>query len=50
LPLVVLCPTGSRASRAVGILRKLGYENSKALAGGYAAWRDANLPVEKSQA
>jgi rhodanese-related sulfurtransferase len=50
LPLVVLCPTGARSSRAVGILRKLGYENSKALAGGFAAWRDANLPVEKSQA
>ena len=48
LPLVVLCPTGARASRAVGILRKLGYENSRALAGGVGAWRDANLPVEKS--
>ena len=48
LPIVVLCPTSARASRAVGILRKLGYENSRALAGGFAAWRDANLPVEKS--
>ena len=50
LPLVVLCPTGTRATRAVAILRKLGYENSKALAGGFAAWRDANLPVERTQA
>ena len=50
LPLVVLCPTGTRASRAVGILKKLGYENSRVLAGGLAAWREANLPVEKSQA
>jgi len=50
LPLVVLCPTGARASRAVGILKKLGYENSRALAGGLSAWRDANLPIEKSQA
>ena len=48
LPLVVLCPTGARASRAVAILRKLGYENSRALAGGVAAWREANLPIEKS--
>jgi len=48
LPLVVLCPSGARASRAVGILRKQGYENSRALAGGLAAWREANLPVEKS--
>jgi len=48
LPLVVLCSTGTRASRAVGILRKLGYENSRVLAGGFAAWREANLPVERS--
>jgi rhodanese-related sulfurtransferase len=48
LPLVVLCPTGARASRAVAILRNLGYENSRALAGGLAAWREANLPVEKT--
>jgi rhodanese-related sulfurtransferase len=48
LPVVVVCPTGARAGKAVGILRKLGYENSQALAGGLAAWREANLPVEKS--
>ena len=48
LPLVVLCPTGARASRAVAILKKLGYENTRALAGGVAAWRDAQLPVERS--
>lgn len=48
LPLVVVCPTGARAGRAVGILRKLGYEKAQALAGGTAAWREANLPVEKS--
>ena len=48
LPLVVLCPTGARASRAVTILHKLGYANCRALAGGLAAWRDANLPVERS--
>jgi rhodanese-related sulfurtransferase len=48
LPLVVLCPSGSRASKAVAILQKLGYANSRALAGGLSAWREANLPVEKS--
>jgi rhodanese-related sulfurtransferase len=50
LPIVVVCPSGARASRAAGILRKLGYENSRPLAGGLGAWREANLPVEKSQA
>ena len=48
LPLVVLCPTGTRSARAVGMLKKLGFENSRALSGGLAAWREANLPVEKS--
>jgi rhodanese-related sulfurtransferase len=48
LPLVVVCPTGARAGRAAGMLRKLGYEKAQVLAGGLKAWREANLPVEKS--
>jgi rhodanese-related sulfurtransferase len=48
LPLVVVCPTGARAPRAVALLKKLGFENTTALAGGLAAWRAANLPTEKT--
>ena len=48
LPLVVVCPTGTRASRAVAVLKKLGFENARVLAGGLAAWRAANLPIEKT--
>ncbi len=48
LPLVVVCPTGTRAPRAVAMLKKLGFENTTALAGGLAAWRAANLPTEKT--
>lgn len=48
LPLVIVCPTGARATRAVATLRKLGFDNARALAGGLAAWREANLPLEKS--
>ena len=48
LPLVVMCPNGARASRAVNTLRKLGFVNAQALSGGLAAWSNANLPVEKS--
>jgi len=48
LPLVVVCPTGARAGRAAGMLRKLGYEKAQVLAGGLKAWREANLPVEKA--
>jgi len=47
LPVVLLCPSGARAGRAAGLLRKAGYANAVALAGGTAAWRDANLPTEK---
>ena len=48
LPLVVMCPTGARAGRAVSILQKQGHEKVQALAGGLAAWREANLPVDKT--
>ncbi len=50
LPLVVVCQTGARAARAAGMLRKLGYEKAQPLAGGVNAWREANLPIEKSAA
>lgn len=48
LPLVILCQTGARSARAAGILKKLGFEKPVVLAGGLAAWREANLPVEKA--
>lgn len=48
VPLVVVCPTGARAQRAVAELKKLGFTNASALAGGLNAWRAANLPIEKA--
>ena len=48
VPLVVVCSSGTRATRGVAILKKRGYERSQALAGGLAAWREANLPVERA--
>ena len=48
LPLVVMCATGARASRAAAQLRKAGHASVHALAGGTAAWREASLPIEKS--
>ena len=48
LPLVVVCPTGTRATRAVAALRKLGFQNVHLLGGGLTAWREANLPIEKT--
>ncbi|MDL5032810.1 rhodanese-like domain-containing protein [Pelomonas sp. APW6] len=48
LPLVLVCQSGARASRAAGILRKAGHANVQVLAGGMKAWREANLPIEKA--
>ncbi|MBU6260157.1 MAG: rhodanese-like domain-containing protein [Burkholderiales bacterium] len=47
LPLVLLCASGARANRAAAQLRKAGYAQAVAVAGGNAAWREANLPMEK---
>jgi rhodanese-related sulfurtransferase len=47
-PIVLLCASGPRASRAAGQLRKAGYTQVHTLAGGTAAWREASLPIEKS--
>jgi rhodanese-related sulfurtransferase len=47
LPLVLLCPNGSRAKRAAVQLRAAGYAKAAAVDGGTAAWRAANLPIEK---
>ncbi|MDA8444878.1 rhodanese-like domain-containing protein [Paracidovorax valerianellae] len=48
LPLVLVCAKGPRAQRAVGIAKKLGYDNAQAMAGGLKAWKDASMPVEKA--
>ena len=48
LPVIVVCPTGARASRAAATLKRLGFEKPSVLAGGLRSWRDANLPVERS--
>ena len=47
LPLILVCKSGARSGRAVGIAKKLGFENAQSLSGGMGAWRTANLPVEK---
>ena len=48
LPLLVMCPTGARAGRAAALLRKAGYDTAVAVAGGTAAWREAQLPIAKA--
>jgi rhodanese-related sulfurtransferase len=48
VPLILVCPTGARANRALAVAKKLGYEQAQALAGGLKAWKEASLPIEKA--
>ena len=48
LPVILVCASGARSSRAVAIAKKLGYEQAQALGGGLKAWKEANLPVERA--
>ncbi len=48
LPLILVCPTGARANRALATAKKLGYEQAQCLSGGLKAWKEANLPLEKA--
>ena len=46
-PVIVHCGDGNRSSSGAAVLRKLGFGNVVNLTGGYAAWLQAGLPVEK---
>lgn len=48
LPLILVCPTGARAGRALAVAKKLGYEQAQCLGGGLKSWKAANLPLEKA--
>jgi rhodanese-related sulfurtransferase len=48
LPLILVCQSGARSTRALGIAKKLGFDQAQSMAGGMGAWRTANLPVEKA--
>ena len=46
-PVIVYCDSGSRASSAMPVLKERGFAEVYNLTGGYPAWRQAGLPVEK---
>ena len=46
-PVIIYCDAGNRAGGGVALLRRNGFANVVNLAGGYAAWQQAGLPVEK---
>ena len=46
-PLILHCGDGNRAGSGVAVLRGKGFDKVHNLAGGYTAWQQAGLPVEK---
>ena len=46
-PVVAYCESGQRSRSAGGSLAKLGFADIYHLTGGFRAWKDAGLPVEK---
>ena len=46
-PVILHCADGNRAGGAVAALRKKGFDNVHNLTGGFTAWQQAGLPVEK---
>jgi rhodanese-related sulfurtransferase len=46
-PVIVHCADGNSSGAGAALLRKLGFANVVNLSGGYAAWQQAGLPVEK---
>lgn len=50
LPVLLMCDSGIKASKATALLRKAGYERAMTVGGGMNAWREAQMPVEKAAA
>ena len=48
LPVIFVCATSPRSTRAQMVAKKLGYEQPEVLAGGMRAWAAASLQVVKS--
>jgi rhodanese-related sulfurtransferase len=46
-PLIVYCASGNRSSTAASVLTKRGFSRVVNLAGGFVAWQQAGLPVQK---
>lgn len=46
-PIVLYCASGGRSALAAESLQRMGYRNVLSLAGGFKAWQEAGLPVER---
>jgi hydroxyacylglutathione hydrolase len=50
IPLAVHCQSGYRSMIACSLLQRAGFKNVMNVSGGFAAWQEAQLPVEKGSA
>ena len=48
-PIICYCGGGSRSALVAESLQKMGYENVRSMAGGLRAWKEAALPMAKSE-
>ncbi|MEA5097966.1 MAG: rhodanese-like domain-containing protein [Burkholderiaceae bacterium] len=49
-PIVIVCPTGSRAAKATSVLKKAGFKDVSSLEGGMKEWKSQNMPIDASAA
>lgn len=47
-PIITHCGGGGRSALAAESLRRMGYRNVKSMAGGFKAWRAADLPATRN--
>jgi rhodanese-related sulfurtransferase len=48
-PLYVLCQSGGRAGRAIGMFRRAGFDSCMLVDGGMQAWIDGGLPLTRGE-
>ena len=48
-PVIAYCARGQRSRGAGGLLQRAGFTRLYNLTGGHKAWKDAGLPLEKSE-
>ena len=44
---ILVCTEGYQSSLAAAVAQELGFANATDLVGGFKAWRDAGLPIER---
>ena len=49
-PIVIVCPTGSRAAKATTVLKKAGFKDVSSMEGGMKEWKSQNMPLNTSSA